>query len=118
MKEYNPRSWFSLLFDFYSRMIFRALLPLMMFIGLFTASFVFIIVDVMEVHYSGTISFHSILGTILGLFLVLRTNTAYDRWWEGRKLWGKLVNDCRQLAIKFNSFLPADAKKNEHIFEH
>lgn len=116
MKEYNPKSWFSLLFDVYSRMIFRALLPLMSFIGLITATFVFVIVDYFEIHYGGTISFHSILGTILGLFLVLRTNTAYDRWWEGRKLWGKLVNDCRQLSIKLNSFLPKEAKKERAFF--
>src|SRR5262245_50330942 len=39
------------------------------------------------------ITAHTALGTILGLLLVLRTHTAYDRWWEGRKLWGQLVND-------------------------
>ena len=35
---------------------------------------------------------HSLLGFVLSLFLVFRTNTAYDRWWEGRKQWGALVN--------------------------
>jgi ion channel-forming bestrophin family protein len=35
---------------------------------------------------------------VLGLLLVFRTNTAYDRFWEGRKAWGKLVNDTRNLA--------------------
>ncbi|HTL89929.1 MAG TPA: bestrophin family ion channel [Leptolyngbya sp.] len=35
---------------------------------------------------------------VLGLLLVFRTNTAYDRFWEGRKAWGKLVNDARNLA--------------------
>jgi putative membrane protein len=116
MADYNPRSWFALIFDVYSRLVFRTLLPLMMFIGLFTATFVFVVVDVLELHYSGTTSFHSILGTILGLFLVLRTNTAYDRWWEGRKLWGALVNDTRQLSIKFNSFLPKTAKKERAFY--
>lgn len=43
---------------------------------------------------------HVLLGSILGFLLVFRTNTAYDRWWEGRKLWGQLVNDSRNLAIK------------------
>src|SRR5262245_34723503 len=45
-------------------------------------------------------SFHALLGAVLGLFLGFRTNTAYDRWWEGRKLWGQLVNESRNLAIK------------------
>lgn len=35
---------------------------------------------------------------VLGLLLVFRTNTAYERFWEGRKLWGNLVNCVRNLA--------------------
>lgn len=35
---------------------------------------------------------------VLGLLLVFRTNTAYERFWEGRKLWGLLVNTVRNLA--------------------
>ncbi len=116
MIQYNPKSWLSLIFDVYSRYVIRALLPLLLFQGLFTAFLCFIVIDVLQWHYSGTIAFHSILGVILGLFLVLRTNTAYDRWWEGRKLWGKLVNDTRQLAIKLNAFLPVDAKDDRTFF--
>ena len=48
------------------------------------------------------------LGAVLGLLLVFRTNTAYDRWWEGRKLWGQLVNDSRNLAIKARTFAAED----------
>lgn len=47
--------------------------------------------------------FHTLLGLVLGMLLVFRTNTAYDRWWEGRKLWGQLVNDTRNLAIKIEA---------------
>jgi putative membrane protein len=35
---------------------------------------------------------------VLGLMLVFRTNTAYERFWEGRRLWGSLVNVSRNLA--------------------
>ena len=35
---------------------------------------------------------------VLGLLLVFRTNTAYERFWEGRKLWGSMVNASRNLA--------------------
>lgn len=35
---------------------------------------------------------------VLGLLLVFRTNTAYDRFWEGRKCWGSLINNVRNLA--------------------
>jgi putative membrane protein len=40
---------------------------------------------------------------------VFRTNTAYDRWWEGRKLWGQLVNVSRGVAHTLDAQLPADA---------
>ncbi len=35
---------------------------------------------------------------VLGLLLVFRTNTSYERFWEGRKLWGNVVNLTRNLA--------------------
>ncbi|NQZ64280.1 MULTISPECIES: bestrophin family protein [Crocosphaera] len=35
---------------------------------------------------------------VLGLLLVFRTNTAYERYWEGRKLWGTLINTVRNLS--------------------
>ena len=38
-------------------------------------------------------------GAILGSLLVLRTNAGLDRWWEGRKLWGGITNQSRNLAI-------------------
>src|SRR5690606_64283 len=38
--------------------------------------------------------------------LVFRTNTAYDRWWEGRRLWGQLVNISRGLGRQLTSTLP------------
>ena len=37
-------------------------------------------------------------GVVLGLLLVFRTNTAYERFWEGRKVWGNLINTVRNLA--------------------
>ncbi len=45
----------------------------------------------------------SAVGIILGLLLVFRTNSAYERWWEGRKLWGQLVNDSRNLSLKVSA---------------
>jgi putative membrane protein len=51
------------------------------------------------------------LGFVISLLLVFRTNTAYDRWWEGRKLWGSLVNNSRNLALKLNAILEEDKDK-------
>jgi len=35
---------------------------------------------------------------VLGLLLVFRTNTAYERFWEGRRLWGGIVINSLNLA--------------------
>ncbi len=51
---------------------------------------------------------HGMLGFVISLLLVFRTNTAYDRWWEGRRLWGQLVNNSRNLAIKLSAILHND----------
>jgi putative membrane protein len=42
-------------------------------------------------------------GIVLGVLLVFRNNAAYDRWWEGRKLWGQLINDTRNLCLESRS---------------
>lgn len=117
MIQYNPKSWFSLIFDVYSRYVIRALFPLILFAGVLTTVLCFLFIDVLHIQIEDTKAFHSILGVILGLFLVLRTNTAYDRWWEGRKLWGQLVNDTRQLAIKITTFLPEEATEDRLFFK-
>src|SRR5690606_17742255 len=41
---------------------------------------------------------YELIGVVLALLLVLRTNSGYDRWYEGRKLWGGIVNQSRNLA--------------------
>lgn len=41
---------------------------------------------------------HTLAGTVLSLLLVFRTNSSYDRFWEGRKLWGGVVNETRNLV--------------------
>lgn len=48
--------------------------------------------------FTNPTAIHGFVGTALGLLLVFRTNQSYDRWWEGRKLWGAMVNTCRNLA--------------------
>lgn len=60
---------------------------------------------------------HNLLGFAISMLLVFRTNTAYDRWWEGRKLWGALVNSSRNLAIKLNALLLQDDEKNRSFFK-
>jgi len=48
----------------------------------------------------------TLFGTVLGLFLGFRSNSAYQRWWEGRSLWGLMINASRNLARQARNFLP------------
>lgn len=59
---------------------------------------------------------HNMLGFVISLLLVFRTNTAYDRWWEGRKLWGALTNNSRNLAIKLAAMIPEDQIQDRLFF--
>jgi putative membrane protein len=76
-----------------------------------------IIVDIVELNYPvGLFKEASAVGAyggiVLGILLVFRTNSAYERWWEGRKLWGQLVNDSRNICMKVRSLVHiTDAEK-------
>lgn len=47
-------------------------------------------------------------GVVMGLSLVFRINSGYDRWWEARKIWGSIVNATRNLAILVKSYSVKD----------
>lgn len=47
-------------------------------------------------------------GAFLGVVLVFRTNSGHDRWWEARKLWGSIVNQCRNLVIQGLNYASTD----------
>ena len=112
--SYNPKIWLALIFDVYSRYVVRALFPIMVFFIAYSLTVTYLTQTYFPtLQIKGFITLHSLLGIVLGLFLVFRTNTAYDRWWEGRKIWGCLVNDSRSLAIKVFAFLP---DKTDHVF--
>lgn len=51
----------------------------------------------------------TLFGSALALFLGFRDNSAYQRWWEGRVLWGAMINASRSLARSARNFLPEEA---------
>jgi putative membrane protein len=119
MINYNPKAWYSLITHQYSRQVMRTLRPVMIFMTLYTGLICFLVLDffkLSEATFHSTIGMHSLLGIVLGLFLVFRTNSAYDRWWEGRKLWGSMVNNTRNLAHKLTAFLGRDDHENREYF--
>jgi putative membrane protein len=58
---------------------------------------------------------HTVLGVFLGILLAFRNTTAYDRWWEGRKLWGQLVNDSRNLIIKCRALPRVELPEAQYV---
>lgn len=60
---------------------------------------------------------HTYIGPALALLLVFRTNAANDRYWEGRKLWGGIVNSSRNLRRKAAALLPDEPETVARIVE-
>ncbi len=119
MVKYNPKTWLGLIFHTYSRQVMKTLTPALLFMVAYTAVCCYLVIDVFEItntDFHPTVAMHSLLGIVLGLFLVFRTNTAYDRWWEGRKLWGALVNSTRNFAIKLDAFIALDNAVEREFF--
>lgn len=117
MIQYNPKGWFRQVYRFHKSDTIIILWKELIIIGLLTWGISWI-----EIKYFSESEvldnlgvIYSLIGFVLSLLLVFRTNTAYDRWWEGRKKWGSLVNDSRNLALKINSMV--DLKTDLEFFE-
>lgn len=108
MIAYNPKTWFRHVFLFHKSDTLVVLKTEMVIVAAYTAGLTWLLLEYVEdIHFfKNTLSVHSLIGFIMGLLLVFRTNSAYDRWWEGRKLWGGLVNHSRNISIKINTFIP------------
>lgn len=119
MVNYNPKTWFQLIFHSYSRQVMKTLTPTLIFMTIYSTAVCYLYLDYFqlpEIEFHPTIAMHSLLGIVLGLFLVFRTNSAYDRWWEGRRLWGGMVNSTRNLALKLNAYLSKDNHEDRDWF--
>ncbi|MGB3947742.1 MAG: bestrophin family ion channel [Bacteroidia bacterium] len=116
MKAYNPKDWFKLIFDFHRSDSFKMIMPAMIALLAYSGILCYLDVELQVIKLRSTTVLHTLLGLVLSLLLVFRTNTAYDRWWEGRKLWGELVNNSRNLMLKLNAFIPAEQKETKKGF--
>lgn len=107
MINYNPKAWFTFIFHIHKADTFRKLWPLMLSVAAFSGLVAFLELHFFNLSESDEVSninmMHSLLGFVISLLLVFRTNTSYDRWWEGRRLLGELTNVSRNLAIKIRS---------------
>ena len=66
--------------------------------------------------FSLTLAPFSLIGVALSIFLGFRNNTSYDRFWEGRKLWGRLVNASRTWARQVRTLVgPLDGDEGDEL---
>jgi len=104
MVQYNPKDWLIFIFRFHESDTFRQLIPMMILIGCYAGGIAYLELAYWQLsdesHVKNIPLMHTTVGFVLSLLLAYRTNTAYERWWEGRKLWGALVNNSRNLALK------------------
>jgi putative membrane protein len=106
MIKYDPKSWSMLLMV--KGTLLKKMLPGMVIIASVSVFLCYL-------HMKEKIPFlvmgnalPGYMGAAIGLLLVFRNNTAYDKWWEARKEVGNLVNISRNIAITLNGFLPKE----------
>jgi ion channel-forming bestrophin family protein len=115
----SKSNWWTLLFVWRGSMMTQMLPQLLIMAAL----------SVLAVWTEGTIFKHKVplnatpftlVGVALALFLGFRNSSAYDRWWEGRKLWGALVNTMRTLTrqvLTMTGDVPKAAKDQREFID-
>jgi ion channel-forming bestrophin family protein len=120
MISYNPRDWFTYIFRLHKADTVRKLAPLLFGLAVYSGVIAFLELEFWKLSANSYVKnipvMHGLLGFAISMLLVFRTNTAYDRWWEGRRLWGQLVNNSRNLAMKISSFLPIEETVQRSFF--
>jgi len=102
MIEYDNKAWAKLLFTTKGS-ILKEISSRVMIFTLISAIITSVHFYLMKINISPTP--WTIVGLALGLLLVFRTNTSYDRYWEGRKMWGAINNASRSMAISIVSYI-------------
>ncbi len=120
MKGYNPKDWFKILFLVQKSDTLVKLSPFMALIFIYSIGIAWLEMDYFKIGKNSWVQnipiMHSLLSFVISLLLVFRTNTAYDRWWEGRKLWGQLVNNSRNMALKLAGILEISDEDSRRFF--
>ena len=112
MRVYDNKHWISILLSIHKSDSLKTLRSGMIAMAVYAAIVAFLEIEYFKIDKDSSIKnislIHTLLGFVLSMLLVFRTNTAYDRWWEGRKLLGRMVNDSRNLAVKLHTMLDTE----------
>lgn len=105
---YKSTDWWEALRHLGSSAVIRQLMKRVVFVGIYALAITAGADRFERLHTPIDRDFFTFLGIMLSLLMAFRTNTAYDRFYEGRRVWGQLVNNCRNLAIVVGARLPVD----------
>jgi ion channel-forming bestrophin family protein len=121
MLSYDPKDWLKAVVRFQRSDTLRRLLPWIFVICLYSWFVAWLEIEYWQLGPDTPVRninlMHSILGVVLSFVLVFRTNTAYDRWWEARRLWGQLINQSRSMALKLSVILPKQDVLHRNYFK-
>ncbi|WP_317195408.1 bestrophin family protein [Rufibacter roseolus] len=103
-------NWFKMLFV-WKGSVLPAILPRLGLLLLISVAVVFVQGRLFEYKIPLNPAAFTLLGVALAIFLGFRNNASYERFWEGRKLWGALLIDTRSLTRQALTMtgLPADS---------
>lgn len=102
MIHYDAHKWLDHFFDLRGSLV-KDIIGRVLLCTVWSAAVVYFHTHVLNIGIPATV--HTLVGLALGLLLVFRTNASYDRFWEGRKLWGGIVNETRNLIRSSEAFL-------------
>ena len=113
---YKSGNWLSLIRQFHQSDTIKDLFGKLLVVALYVTAFTVIEVEFVKAAPPVNNSFLSTMGILLSLLVAFRTNKAYDRFWEGRTLWGSLISTCRNYAIVLHAALPPDDHRNRLFY--
>jgi putative membrane protein len=105
-------NWFGMLFE-WNGSVLPQLLPRLLILFIYTVVIVYFRESLLEYHLYINPAIFTLFGIALAIFLGFRNTVSYDRFWEGRKLWGALLNDTRSLARQSHTLIYGDDYQKE-----
>jgi len=112
----TPENAFGLAIHHWNGSALRKIWPLVLFVGAtsLAVDIAYTTWDLDEKFSLGLAPF-SLIGVALSIFLGFRNNACYDRFWEGRKHWGTLVNNSRTWARDVHVFVASAAAARQEL---
>lgn len=108
MRKHKYSFW-ALIFSRHNELLYRKLQRTTVYLAIYSS-----IVVGIEIFYSAAFEklqlfnigqFHLIFSFVISILIAFRVNVSFSRFWEARGYWGDLVNNSRNLALKFNTYV-------------